>query len=164
MTITFTHKADGSCVMRCDRADGSATWQRRDGEFFALHDMTHYALESVLGLRYGFYGLLADGWNVSDFGHPWPRGPIPAHAMADAMLAEWLAGLLDQERGTGHRMDASGFNLALSGMAATAGHPAPRPVTDRELEAARGLYQETAMTWRGLSDGERMTLSIHDGI
>ncbi|MFT5144402.1 MAG: hypothetical protein ACI80V_000603 [Rhodothermales bacterium] len=61
MNVSFTRKSDGSCVLRFDRADGSATWQRREGEFFALHDMTHYALETVLGLEWGFFGLVASG-------------------------------------------------------------------------------------------------------
>jgi hypothetical protein len=26
----------------------------------------------------GFYGLVAEGWNLTDFGKPWPRGPVPA--------------------------------------------------------------------------------------
>ena len=25
----------------------------------------------------GFYGLVALGWDLSDFGKPWPRGPLP---------------------------------------------------------------------------------------
>lgn len=144
--------------MRCDRPDGTSTWQRRAGEFFALHDLTHYALESVLGLEYGFYGLVQRGWDITDFGAPWPRGPIPAEAVAEAMLAEWIAGLFDQERGTGNRLDGAGFNEALRAMAEAGGHPTPRTIADEELEAIRDQFQRTAFMWHELEDNQAMSL------
>ena len=63
--------------MSCTRADGTVTRQRQDpakAQFFVRHDLTHYALETVLGHRRGFYGLVAEGWDFTDFGSPWPRG------------------------------------------------------------------------------------------
>lgn len=86
LIIRIRKNADGSAILSCLRADGSVTWQRQTGthgRFFPIHDLTHYAVETVLGHRRGFYGLVAEGWNVTDFGAPWPRGgfrrmPIPA--------------------------------------------------------------------------------------
>ena len=144
--------------MRCSRADGTSTWQRRDGEFFVLHDLGHYALESVLGLKHGFYGLVLEGWDISDFGTPWPRGPIPPHAVAEAMLAEWIAALLDQERAVGHRLDVKGFEAALRDMAAASGHPAPRPIGEAELDAIRDRFQRVALRWRMLERNETLSL------
>ncbi|MDX1547565.1 MAG: hypothetical protein R3247_11285, partial [Rhodothermales bacterium] len=53
LLIRFSRKRDGSTVLRCERADGSVTWQRRTGPtaaFFAAHDLGHYAVETTLGL------------------------------------------------------------------------------------------------------------------
>ena len=64
LTIKFTKRRDGTVISRFERADGTATWQRKDGpqaSFFAAHDLTHYALETTLGYRRGFYGLVAEG-------------------------------------------------------------------------------------------------------
>ena len=75
--IRIKKKSDGSAALSCLRSDGSVTWQRQDGalgRFFPLHDLTHYAVESELGHSRGFYGLVAGGWNLTDFGKPWPRG------------------------------------------------------------------------------------------
>lgn len=64
----------------------------------------------MLGLRHGFYGLVADGWNITDFG----EGDIPEHTEQEAILAEAMAGLFDQERATGMWPEADEFNEALS--------------------------------------------------
>lgn len=45
---------------------------------FPPHDLTHYTVETTFGYRHGFFGLIAGGWDISDFGAPWPRGPLPA--------------------------------------------------------------------------------------
>src|SRR5207245_8210042 len=45
----------------------------------------------------GFYGLVAEGWDLTDFGSPWPRGPLPP----EALVSEFIVGFLDRERGAG---------------------------------------------------------------
>src|SRR5215213_3012558 len=87
--IRIKKKNDGSSALSCVRADGSTTWQRQDGQqgrFFPLHDLTHYAVESVLSFHNAFFGLLASGWNISDFGKIEMRTRMPA----EAMLAELI--------------------------------------------------------------------------
>ena len=56
MVIRLTKRRDGNTVLRCDRADGTSTWQRQDGKLasvFPFHDMTHYAVETEMGFRCG---------------------------------------------------------------------------------------------------------------
>ena len=63
LLIQLTKRPDGGAVLRCVRGDGTVTWQRHEGahgRFFPLHDLTHYAVETTLGFRSGFYGLIAD--------------------------------------------------------------------------------------------------------
>jgi hypothetical protein len=99
MELRILKKADGGGALTCTRHDGSVTWQsqHRHAEFFAPHDLTHYAVETVLQLDDAFYGLVSRGWEIDDFGPPWPRGPIPSRAL----FAELLVGLLDAERASG---------------------------------------------------------------
>src|SRR6059058_3092224 len=83
MLIRFKRHPDGSASLTCVRGDGTSTWQRQQGQLglvFPPHDLTHYAVETTLGYRHGFYGLIEDGWNIEDFAKPWPRGPIPDEA------------------------------------------------------------------------------------
>src|SRR5688572_21044751 len=94
LTVNLVARPDGRAVLRVVRADGSSTWQVHDGPqaaFFPFHDLTHLAVETVLGTRDGFYGLLADGWDIADTGGRGARGPLPP----EALLVEHLVGLLD---------------------------------------------------------------------
>ena len=122
LTIRMKKHAGGAASLTCVRADGTSTWQTpkgAQGHFFAQHDLTHYAVETALGCRRGFYGLLADGWNITDFGAPWPRGPMPANALAP----ELIVGFLDAERASGQRWTAAECNEKARLYAETHGTP-----------------------------------------
>src|SRR5436853_7103438 len=109
LVIRIKKNTDGSAALTCTRADGTVTWQRQQGvqgRFFPRHDLTHYAVETVLGHRRGFYGLVAEGWNLTDFGYPWPRGRMPP----DMDPSELIVGFLDGERASGTRWNAEDFN------------------------------------------------------
>jgi hypothetical protein len=109
LLIKIRKNVDGSSVLTCVRADGSTTWQHQkgnQGQFFPHHDLTHFAVETALRQRAGFYGLVADGWNLQDFGNPWPRGPLPP----DALIPELIVGFLDTERAASERWAAEQFH------------------------------------------------------
>src|SRR5437867_1145419 len=109
LVIRIKKKTDGSAALSCTRADGSVTWQRQEGQrgrFFPLHDLTHFAVESVLGFRRAFFGLLAEGWDISDFAKP----GAPAKVPEDGHLAETIVGAFDLERATGVIGDAADIN------------------------------------------------------
>jgi len=150
--------SDGGSVLSCVRSDGSATWQRNEGRtglFFPLHDLTHYAVETVLGHRRGFYGLVAEGWNLEDFGTPWPRGPLPA----DMDPSEAIVGLLDAERSQGIQLTASTFRDSH----ARAEGALPRglaELTDEELDRVRARRAELFTLWESLPAGETLELSF----
>jgi hypothetical protein len=160
LTIKFTKRRDGSVISRFERADGTATWHRKEGvqaNFFAAHDLTHYALETTLGYRRGFYGLVAEGWDLSDFGTPWPRGPLPL----DAEPAELIAGLLDGERAAGERSTAEQFNekIALY-YSAHEELTNPLALTQEKLDEIRKSAQELRGRWAALPLGDTLELTF----
>jgi len=56
MIIEIRKGRDGPPSLTCIRADGSRTWARMH-PFFPLHDLTHLAVESVMGFDQAFFGL-----------------------------------------------------------------------------------------------------------
>ena len=148
---------DGGASLTCTRADGTVTWQRQKlqhAAFFPRHDLTHFAVETVLGQRNGFYGLLAAGWDLSDFGAPWPRGKIPP----DADVSEAIVGFLDIERASGERAAADQLNELLADRCAERGYAAPPRITDEQLREVRRTRAELFARWDAVSPGEALEL------
>jgi len=157
LTLRFAIKRDGTPVLSVTRRDGSVAWQRQK-HFFPVHDLGHYAIESVLGLRQAFWGMMADGWEFADFGTPWPRGPMPN--VAEALLAEVIAGWLDTFA-RDVRDDESGaaeLNAHLAGYCAQHAMEAPRTLTPGEFARIRAMRAELARRWHALAPGETMEL------
>ena len=158
LLIRIKKKTDGSAALTCTRADGSVTWQRQDGQlgrFFPLHDLTHYAVEQTLGFSQAFYGLLADGWDMSDFGRDSARGKPPEQAL----LAELIVGFFDLERATGVIGTVDDFNEKIVTWYADNDRPVPTfRLTEAAIEKIRALRAEVFAKWKALPPGEALEI------
>ncbi len=157
--IEFAKRKDGNTVLRCIRDDGSTTWQRNEHQragFFPVHDLTHYAVETELGFRRGFYGLIAEGWDIAETTGKTPRGALPN----ETLEVEYLVSAFSAERASGDATTADEF----SQLAATFGHakgmPAPRPLSNDDLARVRDRFNELIASWRDLPDGESLRLEF----
>jgi hypothetical protein len=147
---------DGPNVFVCTRSDGSVAVQHQRQAFFAPHDLTHYAVESVLRHR-GFYSLLAEGWSLDDFAPPYPRGRIEL----DADLSERIVGLLDLERASGAIMSAEDVNTALHEHFAKVGTATEVPtLIEDQLAEIRRLRGELLVRWAALAPGDAIELTF----
>lgn len=157
LVIRIKKKADGTAALSCERSDGSVTWQRQEGNqgrFFPLHDLTHYAVETELGHRRGFYGLVAEGWDLTDFGAPWPRGPIPD----DADPSEVIVGFLDAERASGAEWSADEFNARLRDYCRTQRIAERWTISEAELHRIRERTQALFARWSAVPPGDILEL------
>ena len=157
MKIQFTKRKDGAALLRCVRADGSTTWQRQDDQraaFFALHDLTHYAVETELGFAHGFYGLIATGWDIADTTGKGERGPLPD----EAIEVEYIVAAFSAERAGGVAATADEFNQLAATFANAKAMSPPRCLTDQDLAQVRARFDELAMKWRALSPGATLEL------
>lgn len=162
LRIQITKRADGSALLRCERADGSESWQKQEGgnaAFFPLHDLTHYAVESELGFRSGFYGLVAEGWDIEETTGKGARGRLPP----EALTVEHIVGSLDAERASRATTSAGEFNAQAIMFAGERGLPAPRALTDEELVRVRSRIRELFYEWFALADGKTMELLFDRG-
>jgi hypothetical protein len=159
LIVRIKKKTDGNAALSCERADGSITWQRQEGPlgaFFPLHDLTHFAVESVLGFRGAFYGLISQGWDISSFGVGDHRA-IPE----EAGLTEVLVGFFDGERQTGEVASADDFNWKID--AYYVAHESPVPafrMTDEQLMRIREKREELFAKWRAVAPGETLELEF----
>jgi len=162
LIIRIKKKADGLAALSCTRADGTVTWQRQDGQqgrFFPLHDLTHYAVETVLGRHRGLYCLVAEGWDLTDFGAPWPRGRLPI----DALASELVVGFLDRERAAGVEWSAADFNASAATYFAQHGLAGTGVLSDDELGQIRAARRELFAQWAALPLGDALELTFVRG-
>jgi hypothetical protein len=161
LLIRIKKNKDGSASLTCIRRDGSTTWQRQEGKLGAVfppHDLTHYAVESTLGYSQGFYGLIADGWELGDFSAPWPRGELPG----EAREVEVLVGVLDLERMTLRPGSTVEFNEQVRSAASQERRIAlsPRALSDEELACVRAVRAEVFARWAAVEPGAALELSF----
>jgi hypothetical protein len=150
--IEFAKRKDGNTVLRCVRDDGSSTWQRNENQhalFFPVHDLTHYAVETELEFRNGFYGLIAEGWDIAETTGKTPRGALPN----EALEVEYLVSAFSAERMSGNPATADEFNQLAATFAESKGMPAPRKLSNDELSRVRSRFDELAERWRCLPPG-----------
>lgn len=144
-------------MLRCVRSDGSVTWQKQESRhaaFFALHDLTHFAVESTLGFKRGFFGLVAEGWEIEETTGKQARGPLPS----EAQQVEYIVGALDSERASGAIWPAADFNQQAGIHAKSARLPEPRRWIDEELAQVRKRRAELFAEWRAIEPGKTIEL------
>jgi hypothetical protein len=147
LRIQVSKQPDGSGSMRCTRADGSETWQKqtKHAAHFALHDLTHLAVETALGYQRGFFGLLSVGWDFGDTGGKGVRGPLPP----EAVEVERIVGVFDSERACGMLWTLEEFN-----------EYAPRLFTQDEIFAVRSLRGDLFRQWAEVPPGQKLELQF----
>lgn len=155
MNVQLKRGRAGPSTLSCTRADGSRTWAKVH-PFFPRHDLTHYAVESVLGLNEAFFGLVASGWDLDEFARPGAARRLPP----DALFAEHVVGMLDREGAQPEPMLAGAFNEALrAAHPGAAVHPA-MPVDRAVLERIRALRDALVARWEGVPPGESLELAF----
>jgi hypothetical protein len=160
LKIQFTKRADGGAVLKCIRSDGSTTWQRlddKDAAFFPLHDLTHYAVETELGFQRGFYGLIAEGWEIAETTGKTARGALPT----ETLEVEYFVSAFSAERASGTAITAAEFNELAATFARANRMPTPRELSDEELTRVRSRFEELATKWRALSANVVLELPLN---
>jgi hypothetical protein len=145
LQIEIVKQPDGAGVLRCTRQDGSVTWQKqaKHAAHFALHNLTHYAVETALGYGSGFFGLIAQGWELEDTTGKGVRGAVPA----EAIEVERIVGLFDSERGSGVIWTAEEFNEF-----------APCELSGAEIQSVRRLRGALFQQWFAIAPGQKLVL------
>ena len=152
LKIEIVKRSDGAGVLRCTRPDGSVTWQKQSQRFaahFSYHDLTHFAVETTLGYKLGFFGLIALGWDVDDTTGKGTKGPLPP----EAGEVEQVVGLFDSER-------ASGILWTVEEFATYAPPSMSRTLDADAIQAVRTRRAELFRAWGEVAVGGKLELEF----
>jgi hypothetical protein len=139
MHIAFTKISDERHAVTITRTDGTSESVEVETREFLRHDLAHFAIESELPIRKGFWGCVAAGASLAGDGV----------AGSDAALAESLAGPIQ----TLFRIDAGldAYRELLGGSESTSGG---QDLAARVHERVRQLRGQ----WRATPYGGQMEL------
>jgi hypothetical protein len=152
LTLEIKKKGDGAAVLTIVRADGSRTSSPIGAAhgFGPVHDLSHYVVESVLGIARGFIGLCGEGWKVTDFDKDAVK-----RMPAEAGVAEALAGEVSRMEITAQWLPLEDFNwvVAASGFSMSGEH----------YDAIRRALARLRADWTRLAPGATMSLRFEPG-
>jgi hypothetical protein len=125
-------------------------------DYFPIHDIAHYTVETTLGIPNAFYSLVRDGWNIEDFAVKGVGATLPD----EANLVEAIVGRLQRDLMPGAELTADSFNEEVVAVLEGIGNPARRPVAAAELEAMRTKFRALLQSFRELPPGDSLVLEF----
>ncbi len=151
MDIIFK-KGNGRNSITCQRPDKSSTWTEADS-FMVSHDLTHFVVEKKLGLKNGFYGLLSDGIDITDFEKK--QKITPKEIPAEGIKAELLVNMILTEKNDKTRI--SDFNQVYNDSAQKF-NIANESFSNLILDQIHSEIDEMLEQWKKLKTGETIRL------
>lgn len=156
MQLNITKNTGKPHILSYTRDDGSVTWMYSD-DFFTRHDLSHYAIETIMEYRTAFYGMLNDGMDIGDFEDREKRLLIP---MTDeARWAENMANLFLMETTQGTFPD---FNEVQqnTGRSSFGDQYLLMTLSPDQIEGIRNRLRQLLAEWDALPVGETLTLTF----
>ncbi len=155
MQIRFTKNTGKQNVIKYVRDNGTETWMYGD-DFFIRHDLSHYALEKILGYKTAFNGMLNAGMDIRDFADKEKRAKLSV--TAEAWYAENMANLFLIELAQGKFDDFNQVQQA----AFVSFHQQYPPVTllQATINEVRDYLSILLAQWKALPSGETLELSF----
>lgn len=158
MQLQLKKRGSGEAIITFVRDDGSSTsGQLGEAAFGATHDLAHFVVETTLRTRAGFYGLLADGWDISDFERKGAAREIPDAAIAIECVIGQLTNYVFQ--GTAPAADEFNWLVAEALRAVRPAATAPM-FDDATLHTMTAQVRALTLRWRELPPGGTLDLPV----
>ena len=155
MKIQIKNRANSKHIISYVR-DGLETYWIEADNFLVLHDLCHFAIETTLGYKTAFWGLVNSGINPSDFEDKEKRDRL--NLSNEAWYAEHLANLflIEYSQGTFENINEVFKQCMLEHNPSIA----IIQFSDTEIEAIRTSLHQLINSWNMVEDGNFLTLEF----
>ena len=155
MIIQIKKRANSKHIISYVR-DGLETYWIEADNFLVLHDICHFAIETTLGYKSAFWGLVNSGINPSDFEDKEKRDRL--NLSNEAWYAEHLANLFLIE----YTQGAFGNINEVFKQCMLEHNPSIAIIqfSDAEIEAIRTSLHQLINSWNMVEDGNFLTLEF----
>lgn len=161
LTIQLYKYANKPTVLKCIRADKSITWSKLHPNT-EYHDLAHIAVEETLGFQDSFFGMVADGVNITDFELPEDQKPVALkgnNLSRESLVTEHLVNLLTIEQLTTRQTIDS---IEVAQKILKRNHlPFPKELTQDSLHIIRTKFLQLISLWNALKDGHYLEKKLN---
>ncbi len=155
MKILFKKGKNKEDVLHCCRADGTDTWAKiADG--MMVHELIHWAVEKELDYHSAFYGLLAKGYDITDFERSSASKPLELkgrHLPAEAIWSEHIVHMFTLEFFEGSELE--NISTEIDHNIRSSGHKGP-VISQSDLDSIRKTMQAILSEWNALPAGHEI--------
>ena len=139
-------------MLVCTRDDGSTSWQSygNQSDFFPYHDLTHYVVETELGIPDGFFGMITSGRSVEETASDVPDGGQIAESLAGVLSTGGTNGQITFEQ----VVETVNLRLAEIGVA-------PINLSENQYEEIRNRCDHLFGLWRELPEDDSLCLEFN---
>lgn len=162
INITFTKGGDKPDSAKIKRFDGTELFIQYQ-PWMIFHDLAHYAIESALMVRAGFYWMINTGLEPSDFELPKEKRPdLLTQAMTDPnhVAIEYIANQLLSEMNDGTPYD-NFISILDDSMAQNGAAKYTFRFDDVVLEDIRELFNLIVSSWKMFPEGKERKVMIY---
>ena len=162
LTFHLKKRADAAAQLILIRENGTHTAGAIGpaDAYGPVHDLAHFAIEQTLGLSEGFLGMIASGWEISDFEVKGTARRLPA----DAVFAEVVAGELSRQVLTRQVTSPEEFLWAVDVTMKQQSGGFDRPqISVAQFDAIHGLLASEWRRWRELPSNGTLELTFTCG-
>ena len=155
MLMRITKNIDKPHIIKYIRDNGTETWMYSDA-FFVQHDLSHFAIESVMKYSTAFNGMLNSGMDIKDFEDKEKRARLTV--TDEACYAENMSNLFLTEIMQGEFED---FNtVQQQSFIAMNTQCQPVSLSDEKIQTIRDYLRQLLDQWNEMPVGETMELTF----
>lgn len=155
MQIHFKKQKNKLPTLHLTRMDGSETWTVFKHNLIQ-HDLVHFAAETILKWKNGFYDLVAKDANIEDFAKT-NREERPDLAVASIQM-EYIVNLLETE--IYQQQIFEDFNAQLAKNCQGNNHLPPPPISTINLQQIRLKIKDLLQQWQDVAVGQSLKLEF----
>ena len=155
MLIRITKNTDKPHILKYIRDNGTNTWIYAD-DFFIQHDISHFALETILTYKTAFNGMINSGMNITDFESKEKRAlnnitdeSWYAENMANLFLIEISQGVFENFNEV-QQQSFQSFNRTYPLVS----------LSDANIQAIRNYLGLLLLQWNELASGDTLELTF----
>lgn len=156
MNISFTAISPTHHRFEYERSDGTGESVELETKSVLLHDFVHLSLEESAHLKHGFFGLLQQGYSLSEVAQLDKDNPITQETLDVERIVGPLSGFLESNNEPAECMHV------IQTIFDSYNEPVPDWFSIEVIKKCQAYYRDIKGKWNALAFGESLVVTFGD--